>query len=284
MHRLTALALGMAVLVGLGVSQAQDTKKAQPKPASKPAAKTAAKPAAKAANPTPSPAPLPAPTDPPAAPPVTDPTLQDMNSQASYGWGSNIGTQLARDCIRLQLDPKLVARGIADSLNSAKLAMTEAQVTAALSLFEKQLLDRQLAADKALMDQATAYLAEHKAKEGVKTTASGLQYRVLKAGQGTSPKPTDTVTIHYKGTLTDGTVFDSTEGKDPLSMPVNRFIPGWQEALVLMKVGDEYELTIPPDLAYGAEGTDGPIGPHAVLVFNLKLLDTKPASTEPPTP
>jgi FKBP-type peptidyl-prolyl cis-trans isomerase len=123
--------------------------------------------------------------------------------------------------------------------------------------------------------EGEAYLAANAKKPGVKTTESGLQYKVLKAGDGATPKKTDTVRVHYHGTLTDGTVFDSSvERKQPAEFPVNRVIPGWTEALQLMKVGDKWQVTIPSDLAYGEQGTPGgPIGPNSVLVFEVELLD-----------
>ena len=116
------------------------------------------------------------------------------------------------------------------------------------------------------------FLAANAKKEGVKTTASGLQYKVIKSGSGPSPKPTDTVKVHYNGTLIDGTVFDSSIRRgSPATFPVNGVIPGWTEALQLMKVGDKWQLFIPAKLAYGEQGP-GPIGPNATLIFDVELL------------
>lgn len=118
-----------------------------------------------------------------------------------------------------------------------------------------------------------AFLAENAKKEGVKTTSSGLQYKILKAGTGPSPKATDTVKVHYHGTLINGTVFDSSVQRgEPISFPVQRVIPGWVEALQLMKVGDKWQLVIPPDLAYGAEGSSPEIAPNSTLIFEVELL------------
>jgi FKBP-type peptidyl-prolyl cis-trans isomerase len=117
------------------------------------------------------------------------------------------------------------------------------------------------------------FLEENKKKKGVTVTASGLQYEVVKQGNGATPKATDTVKVHYKGTLLDGTEFDSSYKRgQPASFPVNGVIKGWTEALQLMKVGDTFKLVIPADLAYGERGAGGMIGPNATLVFEVELL------------
>src|SRR5205807_3314650 len=120
-------------------------------------------------------------------------------------------------------------------------------------------------------------LAENKAKPGVKTTASGLQYKVEKEGNGTPPKETDTVEVNYRGTLIDGTEFDSSYKRgEPATFPVNRVIKGWTEALQLMKPGAKYQLFIPSSLAYGERGAGQVIGPNATLIFDVELLSIKP--------
>ena len=117
------------------------------------------------------------------------------------------------------------------------------------------------------------FLAENAKKEGVKTTASGLQYKVIKSGTGESPKPTDTVKVHYHGTLIDGTVFDSSVQRgEPISFPVQGVIPGWIEALQLMKVGDKWQLFIPSKLAYGERNPSPLIGANSTLIFEVELL------------
>jgi FKBP-type peptidyl-prolyl cis-trans isomerase FklB len=122
-------------------------------------------------------------------------------------------------------------------------------------------------------DTGEIFLAENAKKEGVKTTASGLQYKVIKSGAGESPKPTDTVKVHYHGTLIDGTVFDSSVQRgEPISFPVGGVIPGWVEALQLMKVGDKWQLFIPSRLAYGAQSPSPLIGPNSTLIFEVELL------------
>lgn len=261
MNRSMALALGTALVLGFGYARAQDQAKAK-------AGSTPAQAPAKSAQPK------------TQVPPVTDPGLKDLNSQASYGFGMNIGTRLKEQCTQFQLDAKVVARGIVDGLTGSKAAMTDDQIAAVMEQFEKQLIERQMAATKALAEknktEGEAFLAGNKQKPGVKSTASGLQYRVLKQGNGATPKPTDTVEINYKGSLTDGTVFDSTEGRGSMTNPVAGFIDGWKEALSLMKVGDKFEVVIPPALGYGEQGTPGgPIPPNAVLVFEIELLGIK---------
>ncbi|HSB96405.1 MAG TPA: FKBP-type peptidyl-prolyl cis-trans isomerase, partial [Spongiibacteraceae bacterium] len=121
-----------------------------------------------------------------------------------------------------------------------------------------------------------AYLAENAKKDGVKTTASGLQYKVETEGKGAKPKATDTVEVNYRGTLVDGTEFDSSYKRgQTVTFPVNGVIPGWSEALQLMTVGSKYQLYIPSDLAYGPGGTGGAIGPNQALVFEVELVDIK---------
>ncbi len=131
--------------------------------------------------------------------------------------------------------------------------------------------DTKVSAAKA--DPGEAFLAENAKKEGVKTTASGLQYKVIKSGTGATPKPTDTVKVHYHGTLIDGTVFDSSVQRgEPITFPVTGVIPGWVEALQMMKVGDKWQLFIPAKLAYGEHSPTPAIPPNSVLIFEVELL------------
>lgn len=127
-----------------------------------------------------------------------------------------------------------------------------------------------------MTDPGQAFLARNAERDGVITTASGLQYEVLAAGDGPSPAATDLVTVHYTGTLIDGTVFDSSvERGQPAEFPANRLIPGWVEALQLMQVGDKWILYIPSDLAYGERGAGGAIGPNQTLIFEIELLGVR---------
>ncbi|MEI6343194.1 MAG: FKBP-type peptidyl-prolyl cis-trans isomerase [Verrucomicrobiota bacterium] len=202
------------------------------------------------------------------------PDLKDPKARVSYALGSDIGTNLKRQ--DLDLDPKILASAIADAF-AGKSAMTEKDVRAALDDLRKMAMAKMEA--KAKVDgeknvkDGEAFLAANAKKEGVKTTASGLQYKVLKAGTGAIPKSSDEVKVHYHGTLIDGTVFDSSMDRgEPVSFPVTGVIPGWVEALQLMKVGDKWQITIPSKLAYGPNGAGGKIGPNAVLVFDVELL------------
>ncbi len=137
----------------------------------------------------------------------------------------------------------------------------------------------QPSAEKNLME-ANAYLEKNKQKPGVTTTASGLQYEELKAGNGTPPGPSDLATVNYRGTLIDGTQFDSSYDRGtPSTFPVNAVIPGWTEALQLMKPGAKWKLTIPPNLAYGTRGAGPKIGPNSTLVFEVELISVQPNST-----
>ena len=170
----------------------------------------------------------------------------------------------------------MLARGIIDALTGAKPALNDTQAMAAMQKFEQGMQ----AKAKEKGDQAKAagdgFLAANAKKPGVKVLPSGLQYKVLKTGTGASPKATDTVKVHYHGTLTNGEKFDSSvERGEPAEFPVNRVIPGWTEALQLMKPGDKWQLVIPSDLAYGPQGRPPVIPPNSVLLFDVELLEVK---------
>jgi FKBP-type peptidyl-prolyl cis-trans isomerase FklB len=194
--------------------------------------------------------------------------------QASYGIGINIGQNLKADGMEINVDA--LAQGIKDVLAGAELRLNQEQISAALRTFQQEMEAKSVARAKAEgeknLRQGKDFLATNKAKQGVMTLPSGLQYAVLKQGNGPSPKLTDTVRTHYHGTLIDGTVFDSSvERNEPATFPVGRVIRGWTEALQLMTVGSKWRLFVPSELAYGPQG-QGPIGPHAVLIFDVELL------------
>ena len=192
--------------------------------------------------------------------------LKTMRQQISYAIGNSIGQNMASSGITTaELDPAMIAKAIEEALTGKKSRMTGEQIEAAMKEFQRQMVAKQSGKQK-------AFLVANAKKEGVKTTASGLQYKVLKKGTGATPKATDTVRTHYHGTLIDGTVFDSSVQRgEPAEFPVNRVIKGWIEALQLMKVGDKWQLVIPADLAYGKNGTRG-IAPDSTLIFEIELL------------
>jgi len=199
------------------------------------------------------------------------PQLKTLEDKAAYSIGLDIGKRLVAD--ELSVNPELVARGLIDALKKSKPLLTDAEIKATMTEFGKAMQAKATAKNKAAADKGTAYLAENKQKKGVKTTASGLQYEVVKEGSGPSPKKTDKVKVHYHGTFVDGKVFDSSvERKEPASFPVGGVIPGWTEALQLMKTGDKWKLAIPSELAYGKDGF-GPIPPDTVLLFEVELLE-----------
>ena len=205
------------------------------------------------------------------------PAIQGVQKQASYALGVNIGRQLlAEDA---GIDSELLIQGLRDALAKKKLALSDADMQKAMEAFSKEVQIRAEAKAKEAgeknKEDGKAFLADNKKKKGVTTTKTGLQYKVLKAGDGMSPKKTNTVRVHYHGTLTDGTVFDSSvERMEPTEFPVDRVIPGWTEALLAMKVGDKWQIVIPPELGYGERGTPGgPIPPNSVLVFDVELLE-----------
>jgi FKBP-type peptidyl-prolyl cis-trans isomerase len=202
--------------------------------------------------------------------------LKDQKDKFSYAVGLNIGMNFKRQNIDVNADA--VTAGMKDGI-AGKPQMTMDQIKETMTAFEKDMQQKQTEVGKKNAAEADKFLAENKTKEGVKTTASGLQYKVLKEGNGAQPKAADTVTVNYRGTLTDGTEFDSSyKRNEPATFPVAGVIKGWTEALQLMKVGSKYQLFIPPDLAYGEQGRPG-IPPNSMLIFEVELMDVKTTSS-----
>lgn len=197
----------------------------------------------------------------------------------SYALGLGIGSQLkSMGAESLNIDD--FAQAIKDVLNDSKLKISMADSQKIVQKFFQEQEAKQRAAmaetGKKLKAEGEAYLAENAKKDGVITTASGLQYTVLKEGTGKSPKATDTVVCHYEGLLTNGTVFDSSiQRGEPAAFPLNGVIAGWTEGLQLMKEGGKNRFFIPYHLAYGEAGAAGSIPPYAALIFDVELIEVK---------
>lgn len=202
-------------------------------------------------------------------------TKQDSLAYAiGLQWGKNLKTD------ELLLSTDVIKQGIEDSYNSTS-KLTEAEIQGILTTFQQERQEKMMKAQQEAgaenLKKGELFLAQNKTKEGVKTTPSGLQYKILKVGEGKSPVATDKVQVHYHGTLIDGKVFDSSVDRgEPITFPLNGVIPGWTEGLQLVKEGGKIRLFIPASLAYGAQGS-GAIGPNEVLVFDVDLLKVNPA-------
>jgi FKBP-type peptidyl-prolyl cis-trans isomerase FklB len=186
-----------------------------------------------------------------------------------------LGYQLGRDLTGVDLRPQDLQRGVEDGRSGAKPKLSEAEMEAALTSLQQRVTEQRTKTQAEQAEKARtsgeAYLAANAKKPGVTTTASGLQYRVVTQGTGKKPTAAESVTVHYKGTLVDGTEFDSSYKRgQPATFPVSGVIPGWTEALQLMPIGSKYELVIPPALAYGSQG---PLA-NQVLLFEVELLGT----------
>jgi len=209
---------------------------------------------------------------------TADMPLSTDKDKLSYSIGSDLGGNFKRQGI--DINPAVMARGMQDSMSGGALLMTEQQMKDVLMKFQKDLMAKRTAdmTKKAEENKAKgeAFLLANKSKPGVVTLPSGLEYKIITAGKGEKPGKDDTVTVEYKGTLIDGTVFDSTEknGK-PATFKLSQVIPGWTEALQLMPVGSTWEIYVPANLAYGARSVGGPIGPNEALIFNIHLIDKK---------
>jgi FKBP-type peptidyl-prolyl cis-trans isomerase len=206
---------------------------------------------------------------------TTGPALTTDKEKASYALGLNIGRGLSKQPV--DLDGAAVARGLKDALSGTKPLLTDQEAATDLAQLQDQVKKateakvQELAAEN--QKAGTAFLAENKAKEGVVTLPSGLQYKVLTAGTGPKPTATDTVVCQYKGTLLDGSEFDSSYKRgQPATFAVGRVIKGWTEALQLMPVGSKWQIFIPADLAYGERGAGNVIPPNATLIFEVELV------------
>lgn len=195
------------------------------------------------------------------------------SERISYAYGLMIARQLSERGIEVDLEQ--FNRAFRSVVDGSEPLLNEEEVADAFSQNQKMIDRRNVSGpDKETLEAGIAFLEANTKKEGVKTTSSGLQYEVIKAGDGPKPKATDEVTVHYHGTLIDGTVFDSSvERGEPTSFPLNRVIPGWTEGVQLMPKGSKYRFFIPYDLAYGDRGAGADIKPYSTLVFEVELLE-----------
>ena len=270
-NKIIAITLFLSAgLILAGNSIAQDAP--APKPAPAPAAKAAQTPAAKSSQ---TPAAKPGQSTAAKKPGPAALVLKTPKDKASYAIGMNIGKGLHKDSV--DVDPNILLRGVKDSLAGGKTLMTDDEARAAMVALQGDVRKRQEAkmelAGEPNKKAGEEFLTANKAKEGVVALPSGLQYKILKEGTGAKPTAGDSVVCNYKGTLLDGTEFDSSYKRgQPATFPVGQVIKGWTEALQLMPVGSKWEVFVPSDLAYGLRGAGGTIGPNATLVFEIELL------------
>lgn len=187
----------------------------------------------------------------------------------SYAWGVLMGKQLMAMGVKA-LDTNTFKNGVDVAFNGGTPEISEEECQ---KIINEYLTELQAKAESMAKEAGAKFLEENKKREGIKETASGLQYIVEKEGEGAQPSATDEVTVHYTGRLLDGTVFDSSVQRgEPATFPLNRVIPGWTEGVQLMKEGAKYTFFIPSDLAYGAQGVPNAIPPHSTLIFDVELI------------
>jgi FKBP-type peptidyl-prolyl cis-trans isomerase len=224
--------------------------------------------------------------------------LKTAKEKTSYAIGTDVGTNVVNSLRRneIEFDEAILFRGLKDGLSGAKLLLTDDEIKAILMEAQKAVKTKQEAQAKAVAEknkaageenkkEGEAFLAANKTKEGVVTLASGLQYKILKQGDGPKPLPTDTVECNYRGTLVNGTEFDSSYKRgQTASFGVTQVIHGWTEILQLMPVGSKYQVFIPSELGYGPRGAGTDIGPNATLIFEIELVSikAKPADAAKP--
>lgn len=208
----------------------------------------------------------------------TETGAMGMNETTSYAIGWQTGQSFTQQDV--DVNEESLIQGLRDAMSGVDAKFTDEEMMAALQQLQQDMMARQQAQaqEQAGVNETdgAAFLAENGAREGVTTLASGLQYEVLTAGEGPNPAATDTVSVHYRGTLLDGSEFDSSYARGtPATFPLNRVIAGWTEGLQLMNVGSKYKLFIPAALGYGAQGSPPKIGPGAALIFEVELLEIK---------
>ena len=199
--------------------------------------------------------------------------LDSDKAKISYAIGLDMAGSL--EPIAGDIDAAVLTAAISDALSGKEPRLTAEQATQAKQAFSQRYQERQMAKKKAEGEQnkatGDAYRAENGKRAEVTTTASGLQYEVLKQGDGPKPVESDSVSVYYKGTFVDGSIFDQSQQGDAANFPLNAVITGWREALQLMNVGSKFRFVLPPELAYGENGS-GPVGPNSTLIFEVELL------------
>jgi FKBP-type peptidyl-prolyl cis-trans isomerase len=213
--------------------------------------------------------------------------LKTQKDKVSYGIGLDIGRSFKQQNLAAtDVDLDKLRMGITDALTGAKAAMSDSQLTETMMAFQKDMMARQDSTNKKKGEEnakaAADFMAKNGKDSGVVTTASGLQYKILTPGTGPKPDSSSTVTVHYVGTLLDGTEFDSSIKRgQPVAFPVGNVIKGWTEALQLMPVGSKWKLFVPPALGYGERGAGKQIGPNSALIFEVELIALGDASQPP---
>jgi FKBP-type peptidyl-prolyl cis-trans isomerase len=264
----------IAAAVAAAITVVSSASAADPKPASSPVAKPAA---------------VAAPAKPAADTAAIDAKFKgDKKAEYSYMVGMDVGRGLGS--IKDEIDMNVVIQALQATIKGDKTTLNEQEALSVRQEFMQKLQAKQAAKTKEEAEknqkEGDDFLAKNKSKSGVKVTASGLQYEVVKPGNGPKPKATDSVKVEYTGTKIDGTVFDSTAEHNPpgpIAFPLNGVIPGWTEGMQLMPVGSEYKFFIPAKLAYGERGP-GKIGPNAALIFDVKLISIEAPAAAPPAP
>lgn len=210
-------------------------------------------------------------------------SLDTQSQKLSYIFGHNIGSQFKAES--MDIDLAIFKSGLEDALNGVEPKLKEEEIIATLQSYQEQKMTEQQQAYEGIASankaEGETFLKEKAAEEGVVTLESGLQYKVITEGSGEKPTADSTVEVHYKGTLVDGTEFDSSYKRGvPATFGVTQVIPGWTEALMLMPEGSKWEIYLPPELAYGSGGAGGAIGPEQTLIFEVELLKANVASED----
>jgi FKBP-type peptidyl-prolyl cis-trans isomerase len=210
--------------------------------------------------------------------------LKEQKDRLSYSLGVSLGKSIKRDLI--DVNPDVIVQGIKDAV-AGKILLTDEEIAAAFMVLQQDMAVKKAEVNKALAEknlkEGEQFLAENGRKEGVITQPSGLQYKVITDGTGKKAKPTDAVTVHYRGTMVDGTEFDSSfKRNEPATFQLQNMIPGFTEGVSLMKVGSKWQFFIPSKLAFGEAGVEDAIGPNAALIFEVELLDAKEVKAADP--